>query len=164
MTRSDQCFLFLRFDSSTDFMETIQLIQSKLYALINPLGARDFWEKCWILTSRFQKLVAWKSLKIEIYCKLEKCWAWPKVYVGCKYTHLICIIWRHQGAALLNFIIFIFAWFFLSFYPQSANNVCNTSSRYNFLLAIWLFSLTIYWHAMNWTASASMTHFLERFE
>ncbi len=74
--------------------------------LVNPLGARVFWKKCWILTSRFQKLVAWKGLKIEIYCKLEKCWEWPKVYVGCKYTHLICILWRHKGAALLNFIIF----------------------------------------------------------
>ncbi len=38
---------------------------------LNPLGARVFWIKCWILTSRFQKLVAWKGLQIEIYCKLE---------------------------------------------------------------------------------------------
>ncbi len=43
---------------------------------------------------------------------------------------------------------------------ESANNTCNTSSRYNFLLSICRFSLTnltIYSHAMNWTASASMT-------
>ncbi len=43
---------------------------------------------------------------------------------------------------------------------ESANNICNTSSRYNFLLAIWRFSLTnliIYSDAMNWTASASVT-------
>ncbi len=43
---------------------------------------------------------------------------------------------------------------------ESANNICNTSSQYNFLLVIWRFSLTnltIYSHAMNWTASASMT-------
>ncbi len=32
---------------------------------------------------------------------------------------------------------------------ESANNTCNTSSRYNFLLAICRFSLTIYSHAMN---------------
>ncbi len=70
---------------------------------INPLGARFFFFKCWILTSRFQKLVAWKGLKIEIYCKLEKCWAWPKVYVGCKFTHLICILWRQQGGGPLEF-------------------------------------------------------------
>ncbi len=70
---------------------------------LNPLGARFFFFKCWILTSRFQKLVAWKGLKIEIYCKLEKCWAWPKVYVGCKYTHLICILWRQQGGGPLEF-------------------------------------------------------------
>ncbi len=69
----------------------------------NPLGARVFLKKCRILTSRFQKLVAWKGLKIEIYCKLEKCWAWPKVYVGCKYTHLICILWRQQGGGPLEF-------------------------------------------------------------
>ena len=73
---------------------------------LNPLGAKVFSKKCWILTSEFQRLVAWKGLKIEIYCKLEKCWGWLKVYVGCKYTHLICILWHHQGAALLNFIIF----------------------------------------------------------
>ncbi len=84
------------------------------------------------LTSRFQKLVAWKGLKIEIYCKLEKCWAWPKVYVGCKYTHLICILWRQQGGGPLEFhniqeivdiklmfeLIYMFVCF-LSFYPHS---------------------------------------------
>ncbi len=43
---------------------------------------------------------------------------------------------------------------------DSANNICNTSSQYNFLLVIWRFSLTIYSHAMNWTASASMTRSL----
>ncbi len=32
---------------------------------------------------------------------------------------------------------------------ESANNICNTSSQYNFLLVIWRFSLTIYSHAMN---------------
>ncbi len=80
--------------------------KTEYYVAFNTLGARVFWKKCWILTSRFQKLVAWKGLKIEIYCKLEKCWAWTKVYVGCKYTHLICILWRHQGVALLNLIIF----------------------------------------------------------
>ncbi len=98
----------------------------------NPLGARVFWKKCWILTSRFQKLVAWNGLKIEIYCKLEKCWAWPKVYVGCKYTHLICILWCQQGGGPLEFhniqeivdiklmfeLIYMFVCF-LSFYPHS---------------------------------------------
>ncbi len=43
---------------------------------------------------------------------------------------------------------------------DSANNSCNTSSQYNFLLVIWRFSLTIYSHAMTWTASASMTRSL----
>ncbi len=84
-----KCIQHLR-DTNTD-------TQHKLASLLNPLGARFFFKKCWILASRFQKLVAWKGLKIEIYCKLEKCWAWPKVYVGCKYTHLICILLRHQG-------------------------------------------------------------------
>ncbi len=76
--------------------------------------------------------MAWKGLKIEIYCKLEKCWAWPKVYVGCKYTHLICILWRQQGGGPLEFhniqeIVDIKLMFelicmfvcFLSFYPHS---------------------------------------------
>ncbi len=71
--------------------------------IINPLGVRFFWKKCWILTSRFQKLVAWKGLKIEIYCELENFWAWPKVYVWCKYTHRICILWRHHGGGPLEF-------------------------------------------------------------
>ncbi len=41
---------------------------------------------------------------------------------------------------------------------ESANKIA-TSSQYKFLLVIWQFSLTkltIYSHAMNWTASASM--------
>ncbi len=101
-------------------------------ATINPLGARVFLKKCWILTSRFQKLVAWKGLKIEIYCKLEKCWAWPKVYVGCKITNLICILWRQQGGGPLEFHniqeivdiklmfeLFACLFVFLSFYPHS---------------------------------------------
>ncbi len=67
--------------------------------IINPLGVRFFW-KTW---SRFQKLVARKGLKIEIYCKLENFWAWPKVYVWCKYTHRICILWRHHGGGPLEF-------------------------------------------------------------
>ncbi len=32
--------------------------EEELYKLVNPLGARVFFFKCWILTSRFQKLVA----------------------------------------------------------------------------------------------------------
>ncbi len=52
---------------------------------------------------KISKACGLKGLKIEIYCKLEKCWAWPKVYVGCKYTHLICILWRQQGGGPLEF-------------------------------------------------------------
>ncbi len=88
--------------SPTSFLSSsVFLLHDSVFVLtcFNPLGVRVFLKKCWILTSRFRKLVAWQRLKIEIYCKLEKCWAWPKVNVG-------CTLWRHHGAALLNFTIF----------------------------------------------------------
>ncbi len=98
------CFLLVQYISWLSVLYSLRISRLKqVIKSLNPLSARVFLKKCWILTSRFQKLVAWKGLKIEIYCKLEKCWAWPKVYVGCKYTHLICILWRQQGGGPLEF-------------------------------------------------------------
>ncbi len=42
-----------------------------IFSGFNPLCTSVFWKKCWILTSRCQKLLAWKGLKGFIYCKLE---------------------------------------------------------------------------------------------
>ncbi len=123
-------YIYIYWLTETCHSICILLLVWLLLPSFNHLGARVFWKKCWILTSRFQKLVAWKGLKIKIYCKLEKCWPGPKVYVGSKYTNLICISWRHHGAyyefhniqekvdiELMFELICMFVCF-LSFYPH----------------------------------------------
>ncbi len=60
----------------------IHKLHIRLNEWLNLLGARGFWKKMLDFDIKISKAYGLKGLK---------CWAWPKVYVGCKYTNLICI-------------------------------------------------------------------------